>query len=81
MPQNDAGAHGEIAAPGGQRAQLQERGIRIQQQLDPLTGGELAAAVMAVHIPGPPPARALACSASSSAELGGHHLGRLGETR
>ncbi len=45
-----AGADLEGAAVGRQRAQLQERRVRVDQQFDALAGGQLAAVVMALNV-------------------------------
>jgi hypothetical protein len=37
-PGDDAGADGETGAPRGQRGQLQERAVRVDEQFDPLPG-------------------------------------------
>ena len=37
-----------VEAPGGQRAQLEERRARVEQAVDPLAGQQLAAALMAL---------------------------------
>ena len=37
-----AGADGEPGPPGGQRGQLEERAVRVDEQLDPLPGQQLA---------------------------------------
>ena len=43
---DDTGADGEVAAPGRQGRQLEERAVRVDQQLDPLAGQQLAALPM-----------------------------------
>ena len=47
---HDRGADGEVGAPAGQRRQLEERRARVDEQLDPLAGGQLAAGVVAVDV-------------------------------
>ena len=47
---DDAGADGVVAAPGGQRRQLQERRVGVEEQLDPLAGQQLAAGVVALDV-------------------------------
>ncbi len=44
---HDAGADREVTAPAGQRHQLQERRPLVDEQLDALAGGELAALLVA----------------------------------
>ena len=43
MPGHHARPDGELGAPRGQRGQLEERAVRVEQQLDPLAGQQLAA--------------------------------------
>ena len=45
-----AGADREVAAPGRQRRQLQERAVAVQQQLDALPRQQLAARPVAVDV-------------------------------
>ena len=45
-----AGPDGEVGPPGGQRRQLQERAVAVQQQLDPLPGQQLAPGPVAVDV-------------------------------
>ena len=47
---DDAGADGVVAAPRGERRQLQERRVPIEQQLDALAGQQLAAGVVALDV-------------------------------
>ena len=47
MPVTTLRADGEVGAPAGQRAQLEERRALVDEQLDPLAGQQLAAAVVA----------------------------------
>ena len=47
---DDAGADREVGAPRGQRAQLEERRVRVEQQLDALAGGQLAALVVPLDV-------------------------------
>ena len=42
------------AAPGRERAQLEERGVGVDEQLDAFPGGELAAGVVALDVLGTP---------------------------
>ena len=42
-PDDDARAHLKFAAPRGKRAQFQERGVLVEQEVDAFAGGELAA--------------------------------------
>ena len=51
-PGDQAGADLEGAAVGRQRAQLQERRVRVDQQFDALAGGQLAAGVVALDVLG-----------------------------
>ena len=49
---DDAGAHLERAAVGRQRAQLEKRGIRVDEQLDAFPGRQLAAGVVTLDVLG-----------------------------
>ena len=43
---DDRAADGEVGAPAGERAELEERGVGVDEQLDALAGGQLAARVV-----------------------------------
>ena len=76
-PDHHAGAHGEVAAEGGQCAQFQEWGVWVDQQFDALARGELAAGVMALNVFGP---AAGECTGKFGVEFGqfrGHRGGGL----
>ena len=47
---DDGRADGEVRAPPGQRRELQERRPGVEEQLDPLARGQLAAGVVAVDV-------------------------------
>ena len=61
---DDAGADREVAAPAGERHQLEEVRALVEEQLDPLARGELAALLVTV-VYLPPASTALVCSAWS----------------
>ena len=47
MPDDRRGPHGVLGAPGGQGGELEEGGVPVDQQLDPLAGQQLAPLVVA----------------------------------
>ena len=62
-------------------AQLQERGIRVHQQFDPLTRGHLAAGVMPLNRIWRRPAERLGQFVVQFGQFHGHGLGSLGVGR
>ncbi len=48
---DDRGADGEVGPPAGQRRQLEERAARVDEELDPLAGQQLAPGVVALDVP------------------------------
>ena len=49
-PGHDAGADREVAAPAGERRELEEGAAGVDEQLDPLAGQQLAARVVALDV-------------------------------
>src|SRR5690606_17355039 len=74
---DDAGADREVAAPGGQRGQLQERRVRVEQQLDPLPGEELATAAVPLDVLLAAAGQRLGVFGVDLGELAEHRLARL----
>ncbi len=65
--QDRRGAHRVLGAPGGERAQLEEGGVPVEQQLDALAGGQLAPLPVAGDV-------ALATAGPGHRQLGLHQL-------
>jgi hypothetical protein len=61
-PGHDAGADGEAGTPRGQRGQLKERAVRVDEQLDPLPGQQPTAVAVPLLV-------ALAAAGDSLLEL------------
>ena len=55
MPVTNDRAHAEVGAPGGQGRELQERRVPVHQQLDALSGQELAPRAVALDVAGATP--------------------------
>ncbi len=69
-PEDGGGADGVLGAPGGERAQLEERGVPVEEQLDPLPGGQLAPLAVPGHV-------ALAAAGPGRGQLGVDELQAL----
>ena len=76
-----AGADVELGAVGGQRAQFQERRIRVDEQFDPLAGGQLAAGVVALDVFRSAAGQRLGEFGVEFGQLGRHRLGGFGVGR
>ena len=76
-----AGADLEVGAVCGQRAQLQERRVGVEQHLDALARGHLAAVVVALDVLLAAAGQRLGVLGVELGELGRHRLGRLGVGR
>ena len=63
----------------GERAQLEERGVGVEQQLDALAGGQLAAVVVTLDVLGAAARQRLGVLGVELGELARHHLGGVGE--
>ena len=50
MPVTTDAPTGKLRAPRGERGQLEERRVLVEDQLDPLAGEQLAALAMALHV-------------------------------
>ena len=70
-PGDDAAADRELGAPRRERRQFQERGVRVQQQLDPLADEQLAPAAVPLGV--------LRAAAGDRLGLLGRDLGELGQ--
>ena len=70
---DDARADVEVGAPGGERRQLEERRVGVEQQLDALAGEQLAALVVPLDV--------LRAAAGERLGVLGVELGELGEHR
>ena len=68
-----------VAAPGGQRAELEERRVLVEQQLDALAGEQLAALVVALGVLRPAAGDRLGVLGVDLGELGEHRLAVGGE--
>lgn len=74
---DQAGADLEVAAVGGQRAQLQERGVRVDEQLDAFPWCQVAAGVVPVDVFGATAGERLGQFGVDLVELAAHRRGRL----
>ena len=76
---DDAGADGVVRAVRRQRAELEERGVLVDEQLDALAGKQLAALVMALGVLRPAAGDRLGVLGVDLGELGEHRLPVGGE--
>ena len=76
---DDAGADGVRRAVGGERAELEERRVLVEEQLDALAGEQLAALVVALGVLRPAAGDRLGVLGVDLGELGEHRLAVGGE--